>query len=292
MTQQVPDRGMIEKTQAFPRYRLGETKDEMLGGGFEVSEANGYLHGQDCGDGTGRIWLDNITDTALQQYRTHYPDESIVKDDIFFYVYGMLHHEGYRAKYKNDLKKELPRIPMAPDFRSFADIGRQLAELHCGYETLPGWNDSLLEWELSPEAQAYLAAPEQDRPAIDETDPDNDSIYLNPLYCEKKPQFADNCTTLKLNRHITLRNIPPDAHAYKLAGKSPLETFAKEYHRKTDTKTEIVNDRNLLFKHNPEQLLTRIRQLIQVGVETEALVCQLPDKFEPVSLLRSKNGSK
>jgi predicted helicase len=68
-------------------------------------------------DGTNR--RENITDWALQQFRTHYGDDTISKWDIFYYVYGLLHHPGYRTKFADNLKRELPRIPFAPrDFLS------------------------------------------------------------------------------------------------------------------------------------------------------------------------------
>ncbi|MGL6283921.1 MAG: type ISP restriction/modification enzyme, partial [Microcoleaceae cyanobacterium] len=69
-------------------------------------------------DGTNR--RENITDWALEEFRTHYQDKKIKKWDIFYYVYGLLHHPTYRTKYAANLKRELPRIPYAPDFRDFA----------------------------------------------------------------------------------------------------------------------------------------------------------------------------
>ena len=79
--------------------------------------------------------IDNITDTALSKFRTHYQDDSIDKDQIFDFVYGFLHSPGYGKQFANDLTKELLRIPFAADFHSFAQAGRDLANLHLGYET-------------------------------------------------------------------------------------------------------------------------------------------------------------
>ena len=86
-------------------------------------------------DGTNR--RENITDWALAQFREHYGDAAITKWDIFHYVYAMLHHPLYRERYAANLKRELPRIPYAPDFRAFASAGARLAELHVHYETQP-----------------------------------------------------------------------------------------------------------------------------------------------------------
>ena len=85
----------------------------------------------DEGDGM----KDNITDWALNEYHTFYRDDSITKEDIFYYIYGILHHSGYRKKYQKSLVRGLPHIPMASVFWPFCKAGRDLATLHLGYET-------------------------------------------------------------------------------------------------------------------------------------------------------------
>ena len=79
--------------------------------------------------------IDNISDTALRTFQKHYSDNTITKDDIFDYVYGVLHAPSYREQFANDLSKMIPRIPYAPDFRTFAEAGAALAALHLNYET-------------------------------------------------------------------------------------------------------------------------------------------------------------
>ena len=88
-------------------------------------------------DGKRYIRHDNILDEALDAYQSNYDDSSITKDDIFYYVYGLLpltHLQ--RARYQNNLRRELPRIPMAPDFWTFSKAGRALSDLHLNYENL------------------------------------------------------------------------------------------------------------------------------------------------------------
>ena len=80
--------------------------------------------------------VENVTDWALKQFRTHYKDKKLTKWDLFHYVYGLLHHPGYRTKFADNLKRDLPRVPFAPDFRAFAAAGKELAELHLNYEAL------------------------------------------------------------------------------------------------------------------------------------------------------------
>lgn len=83
---------------------------------------------------------DNITNEALEIYRTVYNDTSITKQDIFYYIYGILHHPRYRAKYKAFLERDMPRIPFAPNFRVFVDAGSNLANLHLYWESYPRYN--------------------------------------------------------------------------------------------------------------------------------------------------------
>ena len=94
-------------------------------------------------DGTNR--RENITDWALEHFRKHYSDKKITKWDIFYYVYGVLHHPEYRAKYAENLKRELPRIPLAKDFWGFSKAGKELARLHIDYEKLEPWPLKFIE---------------------------------------------------------------------------------------------------------------------------------------------------
>ena len=83
---------------------------------------------------------ENITDVTLKEYKEHYGYKEITKLDVFYYVYGMLHHQQYRKKYANNLSRELPHIPMAPDFWGFSKIGKKLADLHLSWETCQRYN--------------------------------------------------------------------------------------------------------------------------------------------------------
>ena len=98
-------------------------------------------------DGTNR--RENITDWALEHFREHYNDKKITKWDIFYYVYGVLHHPEYRAKYAENLKRELPRIPLAKDFWGFSKAGKELARLHIEYEKLEPWPLKFIETSLA-----------------------------------------------------------------------------------------------------------------------------------------------
>ena len=54
-------------------------------------------------------------------------------EDIFDYIYGVLHSPAYRTKYKEFLKVDFPRIPYptsAEEFEHFRSHGNRLRELH------------------------------------------------------------------------------------------------------------------------------------------------------------------
>ena len=91
---------------------------------------------------------ENITDATLKAYRKHYQDLGITKEDIFFYIYALLHHPDYRQRFQADLKKMLPRIPRVPGFHDFVCIGRQLADLHIHYKTAEPYPEVKEQWSL------------------------------------------------------------------------------------------------------------------------------------------------
>ena len=124
----IPCLDSLEKTQCFPFYTYGE-------------------------DGNNR--RENITDWALAQFRAHYRDDTIGKWDIFHYVYGLLHHPEYQERYRANLKRDLPRLPYAPDLWAFAKAGKRLGEIHVGYEDVEEYPlgfvetpDTPLDWRV------------------------------------------------------------------------------------------------------------------------------------------------
>ncbi len=116
----IPNLDTIEKGQCFPLYHYVEGKsDNTLFS--SAGSAGGYQR------------RDAITDITLDRYQAHYRSD-LSKDDIFYYVYGLLHSPEYRTRFAADLKKMIPRIPMAADFDGFSTAGRRLAAVHLGYE--------------------------------------------------------------------------------------------------------------------------------------------------------------
>ncbi len=206
--------------------------------------------------GGGRV--DNISDTALRNFRDHYKDDTLTKDDIFDYVYGILHAPSYREQYANDLSKMLPRIPYAPDFRAFAAAGASLANLHLNYETC----ERYLNLKVEPRGQFLIW---EEKP---------EAFRLGT----RAMRFADKTTkdTLIINEHVQLCGIPEEAHRYVVNGRTPLEWFINRYKITTDKASGIVNDPNEWFEE-PRDLITAIERIIYVSVESTKIIENLPE---------------
>ena len=243
MTDIMPDVQLIFNDQCFPRYRYpkpANTPDraDMLQG----------IEGE-----PDRI--DNISDTALNAFRKHYRDNTITKDAIFDYVYGVLHVPSYREQFANDLSKEIPRIPFAPDFHAFAEGGKALAALHLGYETCEQYPLSLV--------------------FAHNGDPQPHHFRLT----EKAMRFATPAkTTLIINEYMSLTGIPQAAHRYVVNGRTPLEWFIDRYKIKRDKESGILNDPNGWFA-NPRDLITAIERIVHVSVESTRIIEGLPSQI-------------
>ena len=194
-------------------------------------------------DGTNR--RENITDWALENFRTHYADDTITKWDIFNYTYGILHHPDYRERYAADLKRDLPHIPYAPDFWAFARAGAQLAELHVTYETQPQYPLTFVE-----------AATKQ----LD--------------FRVERMKFSKDKTRLLYNDFLTLEGIPSAAFAYRLGPYSALEWVVNQYRVKSERRSGIVNNPN--DAEVPRYIVELIGSVITVSLETVEIIEGLP----------------
>ncbi len=195
-------------------------------------------------DGTDR--RENITDSSLQQFRTHYKDESITKWDIFYYVYALLHHSVYRERYAANLKQELPRIPFAPDFQSFSKAGARLAEIHVNYEQQPEYPLERIE---TPGAQLDWKV--------------------------QKMRLTRDKMEIIYNDFLRLSGVPSGCFEYRLGNRSALEWIIDQYKVSTGKRSGIVNDPNKAG--DPEYIVRLIGQVITVSLETVKVVRGLPD---------------
>ncbi len=194
-------------------------------------------------DGTNR--RENVTDWALDQFRTHYKNKKISKWDVFYYVYGLLHHAGYREKFTDNLKRELPRIPLAPDFPAFSAAGQELAKLHLDYEQLEPWP---LVWLETP------------------------GVALS--YHVEKMKLAKDKKSLVVNPWLTLAGIPPETFDYRLGNRSALDWVIDQYQISEDKRSGIRSDPNR--PDDPEYIVRLVGQVVRVSIETVRIVKGLP----------------
>ncbi len=247
----IPDLELVSKAQWFSRWHY-ETHDPHSPDAWAQVDSTGV----DSVLGYRRV--DNITNWCLQQFRNQYPDLQITKDDIWHYLYGLLHAPDYRARYKPDLSKDLPRIPFVSNFNAFQDAGAELAALHLGYETCP-------EHGLSVDVNGI-----------------GDSVYRlgNKAMQWGGTRKAPDRSVLHVTPVVTLRGIPDAAHSYVVNGRTPLEWAVDRLRIRQDKESGIVNDPNAWFSDNPAELVSHLRRLVHVSVETARIVEGLPAALE------------
>ncbi|MCL1893712.1 MAG: DEAD/DEAH box helicase family protein [Holophagaceae bacterium] len=194
---------------------------------------------------------DGISDYILKQATAKYGGD-VSKEDIFYYVYGFLHHPKYRETFADDLKKSLPRIPLvdrAGDFWAFSKAGRQLADLHINYEDVPPL----------PEVKVIG--------------------NMANLHVEKMKFLAkDRKDTIIYNSYIRIENIPDIAYKYVVNGKPALEWVMERYQVKTDKDSGITNNPNDYASElgQPDYILNLLLSVIAVSVRTVGVVEGLP----------------
>ena len=208
---------------------------------------------------------DGITDAGLQHFQTAYPGETLTKEDLFYYVYGLLHSEDYRTQYADNLNKELPRIPCvdsAADFWAFSHAGRALGNLHVNYEAV----------------EPYPVRYKQGDPSTWVIDHPETFYRVTKMKFGGKARDKDK-TTVIYNANITMQDIPLDAYDYVVNGKPALEWVMERQVVKTDKASGIVNDANRYAVEtvgDPAYPLKLFQQVIRVSLDTMAIVRALP----------------
>lgn len=205
-----------------------------------------------------------ITDAGLQHFLRAYPGETITKEDLFYYIYGLLHSEDYRARYADNLAKELPRIPAvksAADFWAFSRAGRVLGDLHVGYESVTPYP---VEFKLAKPREEFTVA---------------DYRVTQMKFAKGTNGEKYDKTTVIYNPLITITGIPLAAYDYIVNGKSALEWVMERQAVTTHKDSGIVNDANdwaIETMGNPAYPLELFQQVITVSLETMKIVRGLP----------------
>lgn len=255
MCSDIPDQHAVDTCQCFPRWiypvEESEKAEELaLGGG-----ANAVA--------TSRT--EAISNAGLAHFQAAYPGETITKDDLFHYVYGLLYSEDYRDRFADNLSKQLPRIPAvkkAEDFWAFVQAGTRLADLHCDFDSAEPFPVTIQQGDLR---LAHIPDPER-------------------YYRVEKMKFGgkrpnQDKTTVIYNGNITMTGIPIEAYDYIVNGKPALEWVMERQVVKTDKASGIVNDANRYAVEtvgDPAYPLKLFQRVITVSLETMRIVRGLP----------------
>lgn len=220
---------------------------------------------------------DGISDEGLKHFQDYYrdqldPGEVITKQDLFYYIYGLLHSPDYRERYADNLSKELPRIPRVKtlkDFRHFSQAGRELGALHVDYETVPMYEGVKVIGSDGKSLGSRLRG----------NDTDDATFWRVEKMKYGKNGKQKDLTTLHYNSRITVTGIPLEAYEYVVNGKPALDWVVERQCVKTDKKSGIVNDANawaIETMGNPRYPLELFLRVITVSLETMKIVKTLP----------------
>lgn len=157
-----------------------------------------------------------ISGYALNLFRRHYKDNAITEEEIFYYIYAILHHKGYLKKYKNSLAKEAPRIALSEDFKELSVLGKELGELYLNYESG--------EMHTSVKCTTLMNAGMEGYYDVDKMIKKGDSIIYN--------------------QNIAITKIPKKAFDYVVNGKSTIDWVIERYQKTMDKESLIENNPN------------------------------------------------
>ncbi|QJS19202.1 DEAD/DEAH box helicase [Turicibacter sanguinis] len=211
------------------------------------------LHLMDTGRG---FYWKNTHTNSLNINKDILNKFDLTEDDIFGYIYGVLHSNEYKQKYESDLNKAFPRIPILKNKDAFIGVGKKLTDLHLNYESVAPYEDVEITYKSS-----------------------------NPSYRVEKMKFGkvrdenrklvNDKSIIIFNSDITISNIPEKAYEYMVNGRSAIEWIMDQYQVKTDKKSGITDDPNL-FSEDEKYIFNLLLSIINVSVQTVDLVNSLP----------------
>lgn len=248
MTDHIADLHFNGDTQCFPRWLPGE----------QTKGAEGSL---DFGE--SKEMPSGFSQDALPHFQAAYPGKPITEDDLFYYIYGILHSEDYRTGYANNLMKELPRIPRVAtyeQFMAFVEAGQELARLHVHFEDVELCTGVKIEFTKIGQPSYRVTQMKWGK------------------IKGKTGNAAKDKTTLIYNDWITVKNIPLEAQEYVVNKKSALDWVVERACVSIDKVSDIVNDFNdyaadMGSERYPLDLFLKV---ITVSLQTMEIVKGLP----------------
>jgi predicted helicase len=244
--------GASSATRHYPRWSYEEPGDDAT------------LFG---GEPAGRV--SNLNPAGMARFRETLGDD-ITDDDVFAYVYGVLHSPDFRSTFETSLKKEAPRVPLVEsraDFDALASAGQELLDLHACYETVDPY-PLVEEWAAgaTPDADPTVLLVGSKKMAY--------ATVSDPASGTKVPDRS----RLIYNPHLTLSGIPLRTHDYMLGTRSGIDWIVDRYYIKTDKASGITNDPNQwgLERDEPRYIIDLIKRVITVSIRTVDIVGSLP----------------
>ena len=236
----IPDVQLQFNGQCFPLYYYEKNDRDVL---------SLFDNGKD-----EFVRRDAITDFILQRAREEYGPRT-TKEDVFYYVYGILHAKEYRERFAADLQKSLPRLPLVEDtktFRAFVSVGKKLAALHLNYESIEPHPSVIVENDS--------AAPKVQQMRFGKSNGEEDKSIIH------------------FNDAIRIINIPLRAYDWQVNGKSPIEWVMERYAVTVNRDSQIRNDPNEWCKEieQPRYILELIGRIVNVSIQTLDLIAALP----------------
>lgn len=205
--------------------------------------------------------------------------DQITDNDIFDYMYGVMHAPDWRERYASDLQREHPRIPFVRKdrFHTFRVAGRELGNLHVGYETCPEAEGIIEEYDGNPEGSQLME---------DTHDHDPDLYYrIDRKMRLEEDKKKDGTYRLVLNSRFALTNIPASALEYEISGRNILK-WQCDALRSKETKgggavlfVDDVNEHDdwVTDRYN---LVRHLKRLIHVGQRSSEIINSLPPSLE------------
>ncbi len=246
MSDRITDFQFEDNGQCFPLYFYEKHHRE---GEEEGAKQSGFKRS------------DAITDEALKYYQTAYSDNHITKEDLFYYIYGILHSPDYRARFSDNLVKELPHIPAVKtleDFKAFSKAGRALGHLHVNYESVEKYPVKLVTKKKKLGAADF---------------------YVTKMRYGGKGKNKDR-SVIHYNDVITITGIPLAAYDYIVNNKTAIDWVMERQSIRLDKTSGIVNDANDFARetmHNPAYPLELLQRVISVSMKTVKIIRNLPE---------------
>src|SRR5699024_3031622 len=183
----------------------------------------------------------NVSLDALEKF-------GLSAEDLFYYIYAVMHSSEYRNNYENDLKKQFPRIPILKNKEEYVAIGRKLADLHLNYES------------ISPSECVDIVYSSS-----------NPSYKVDKMRHPKK----DELSTIIFNNDIIIQNIPEKAYEYDVNGRAAIQWIMDQYQVFTDPRTGIIDDPNE-YSDDGKYIFNLLLSIINLSVKTVDLINSLP----------------